>query len=119
MVCGLADGLVHRVHDELGRGLVGVADAEVDYVAAGVAGCLALAVDIDEEVGGQGLQAVGFSHGHERIQVARKQSSSVADESTTGRGARQGVRWNAGCLSRVFRASGAELGAWLAPVQAV
>jgi len=55
---------LQAVDDRLGRGAVGVADAEVDHVAAGGDRRLFLLVDFGEQVGGEVAEAFGLHKRH-------------------------------------------------------
>ncbi len=64
VVFGIVDGLGHFIDDEFVGGEVGVADAEVDDVFAGGQEGAFFLVDLDEEVGREGLEALGFCERH-------------------------------------------------------
>lgn len=64
VVLGFGEGSLHVLDDELGRGTVGVANAEIDHVAAGVFGGGSFSIDFYEEVGREVLEALGLGLGH-------------------------------------------------------
>ena len=63
VIRGVVDGLAHRLDDVLGRGRVGVADAQRDDVDALCLLRRLLAVDLGEQVRRQIVDALGGPHG--------------------------------------------------------
>ena len=58
MVVGVADRFADPVDDEGSRGLIRIADSEVDDIASGFDGFAFVSIDLDEEVRGELVKAV-------------------------------------------------------------